>query len=136
LPPACFRRPAGLACGPWFPRACRRSDPGCDATFERKPPSAQISATDIGATFDKDQDPTWDGESHSWRLNLEQPTLIGLINLGGHYSKEQRNREQFANPDDTKHTELDTTWWPNAQGRVEFKPDRAGSWASFPPPSW
>jgi hypothetical protein len=46
-PPACFRRPAGLACGPWFPRACRRSDPGCDATFERKPPSAQISATEV-----------------------------------------------------------------------------------------
>lgn len=64
-----------------------------------------------GAPFDEDQDPTWDGESHSWRLNLEQPSPIGLINLGGYYSKEERNRSQFANPADTERSELDTTWW-------------------------
>ena len=72
------------------------------------------------AAFDEWQDSTWDGKSHAWRLNWEQPSSVGLINLGAFYSKEQRNRVYLASPGDTVPTELDTTWWTEG---LKFKDD-------------
>jgi len=72
------------------------------------------------ASYDAFQDPTWDGESHAWRLNMEQPSPLGLITLGAYSSKERRNRAYYASLGDTVRTELDTTWWSEG---VKFKDD-------------
>jgi outer membrane receptor protein involved in Fe transport len=74
------------------------------------------------ATFDEFQDPTWDGESHAWRLNFAQPSPMGRITLGACSSKERRNRAYFANPGDGVRSELDTTWW---QESVKLQDDIA-----------
>jgi len=73
-----------------------------------------------GSPFDEFQDPTWDGESHAWRMNWEQPSPIGVLTLGAFYSKERRNRSFLENPGDTERSELDTTWWTEG---VKFKDD-------------
>jgi len=78
------------------------------------------------ASYDEFQDPTWDGESHAWRMNWEQPSPAGLINLGAYYSKERRNRAYYANLGDTERTELDTTWWSEGvklQDEIQWLPN-------------
>ena len=80
------------------------------------------------ATYDEFQHPTWDGESHAWRLNLEQPSPIGVINLGAYSSKERRNRANYAILGDLLPTELDTTWWQEGvklQDEIHWLPNHS-----------
>ncbi len=62
------------------------------------------------AAYDAFQDPTWDGESHAWRFNLEQPSPIGVINLGAYTSKDGE-AGKLPRPPPPPAPELDTDWW-------------------------
>jgi outer membrane receptor protein involved in Fe transport len=65
------------------------------------------------ASFDPWQDPNWDGISHSLRLNYQQDTVVGLLNLGAYSSEDNRKRSYYVNEGDVVKTTMDTTWWQN-----------------------
>ena len=69
--------------------------------------------------FEASQEPTWDKEAYSYRLNVEQLTPIGLWTIGGYDSKENRQRNYW-DIDRTVYTEGETIWWQKG-GRIQDK---------------
>jgi iron complex outermembrane receptor protein len=70
------------------------------------------------AAFAPEDDPTWDGESYSYRLNYEQSSPIGRIGVGAYTGKESRDRAYYRNPGDTERTPFETEWWQEG-GKVQ-----------------
>ncbi len=60
---------------------------------------------------------TWDSEASNYRLNLEQPSPIGLWTAGYLASKQNRQRNYW-NTAGTTYTESETTWWQEG-GRIQ-----------------
>ncbi len=70
------------------------------------------------AYFDPWEDPSWDGESCAYRLNYEQSSPIGHLNVGAFISKDNRERAYYENPGDTEHYRWETEWWQEG-GKVQ-----------------
>ena len=73
------------------------------------------------SSFDPIDQPTWDKEATSYRLNYKQPTPIGLWTLGAYKSKENRERNywEFNETENKyKYTEWETIWWQHG-GRIQ-----------------
>lgn len=66
--------------------------------------------------FEAWQEPTWDKEATSYRLNYKQPTPIGLWTLGAYKSKENRERNYWETPE--TYSEWETKWWQHG-GRIQ-----------------
>lgn len=79
--------------------------------------SSYPDATNSFLNYEVSQEPTWDKEAHSYRLNLEQLTPIGLWSVGGYDSKENRQRNYW-DIDRTVYTEGETIWWQEG-GRIQ-----------------
>lgn len=90
------------------------NNPGTDGDDDSDYPE-----TDEGASlFDPWQKPTWDSIASSFRLNGEQPSPIGRINLGACTSEETRNRSYFENQGNSRRTSMKTTWWQQG-GKIQ-----------------
>ncbi|GAB6906331.1 hypothetical protein JCM12296A_21660 [Desulfosarcina cetonica] len=77
-------------------------------------------------SFDPYQDPTWDGESHIYRLNLDQPSPIGRLRLGAYKGKDKRIRAYYVNQGDTERSVMDTDWWQvggKLQDEIQWAPN-------------
>lgn len=81
------------------------NNPGADGDYDSDYPEAEDGA------FDPYSKPTWDGKSHNYRLNAEQPSPIGKVSFEGYTGKENRRRAYYANPGDTSLSVMDTDWW-------------------------
>jgi iron complex outermembrane receptor protein len=71
-----------------------------------------------GGMFDPWQKPTWDGRSYALRLNVDQPSRIGHLQLGAYYGKDNRERDYYADAGDTVKTSMDTDWWQQG-GKIQ-----------------
>lgn len=77
-----------------------------------------------GSAFDPWQQPTWDKEAYSYRLNFNHPTPIGLWSMRAYTSKENRHRDYWdyinkKKPDEGIHyTRWETVWWQHG-GRIQ-----------------
>ena len=67
-------------------------------------------ATEDGA-FDPYQEPTWNGESYHYRMDLEQPTPIGKFKIGAYTGKDNRQRAYYEDMGDTEPSVMNTDWW-------------------------
>jgi outer membrane receptor protein involved in Fe transport len=76
-----------------------------DGDYDSSYPTTQ------GGMFDPYSEPTWNGESYQYRLDLEQPTPIGKFNLGMYTGKDKRIRAYYANQEATELSVMDTDWW-------------------------
>ncbi len=70
------------------------------------------------SAFEPIEQPTWDKEATSYRLNYEQPTPIGIWTLGAYKSKENRERNYWDKETGTEYTEWETIWWQHG-GRIQ-----------------
>ncbi len=81
------------------------NNPGKNGDFDGDYP------TTSGGLFDPYAKPTWNGDSYGYRLNVEQPTPIGKIDLDASTGKENRKRAYYATAKDKSLTVMDTDWW-------------------------
>ena len=81
------------------------NNPGTDGDYDDDYPDAE------GGVFDPFMRPTWDGKAHSYRLNVEQPSPIGTVELEGYTGKTNRKRAYYASTSDTNLSVMDTDWW-------------------------
>nr|WP_281432171.1 TonB-dependent receptor plug domain-containing protein [Desulfatitalea alkaliphila] len=66
--------------------------------------------TESGA-FSDWQKPTWDGESHEYRLGYAQNLPIGRLQLGAYHSKSTRGRHYYNDEAQTSRNTGVTSWW-------------------------
>lgn len=64
-----------------------------------------------GGAFNPYQEPTWNGESYHYRMDLEQPTPIGKFKLGAYTGKDNRQRAYYEDMGDTEPSLMNTDWW-------------------------
>ena len=64
-----------------------------------------------GGSFDPYSNPTWDGESHVYRANMEVSSPVGTFTGGAYSGKDNRKRIYFVNPGDAEPSVMDTDWW-------------------------
>ncbi len=89
------------------------NNPGeADGDYDSDYPRAE------GGAFDPFQQPTWNGESYLYRLNLEQPSPIGRIEAGAYSGKDKRIRAYYVNPGDAERSVMDTDWWQEG-GKIQ-----------------
>ena len=61
--------------------------------------------------FEPYQDPTWDGDSYTYRLALEQPTPWGDVFFSAYTGKDNRIKEYYTTPASTEpYVNFDTQW--------------------------
>ncbi len=81
------------------------NNPGASGDFDNDYP---ITSGGLFAPYSR---PTWDGDSWAYRLNAEQASPIGKLNLSAYTAKDNRVRAYYATPTDTALTVMDTDWW-------------------------
>ncbi|BHH85849.1 TonB-dependent receptor [Desulforhopalus sp. 52FAK] len=81
------------------------NNPGANGDYDGDYPYAE------GGAFDPYMEPTWDGKSYNYRVNVEQPSPIGTIDFDGYIGKSNRKRAYYETPDTTARAVMDTYWW-------------------------
>lgn len=81
------------------------NNPGADGDYDSDYPETS------GGPFDPYSKPTWDGDSHSFRLDGHQPTSIGTIDLDVATGKENRKRAYYKSKSANSLSVMDTEWW-------------------------
>ena len=71
-----------------------------------------------GGLFDPWAQPTWDGRSYAYRLNVDQPSPIGHLRFGGYFSKDDRDRLYYASSGAAAKTHSETVWWQRG-GKIQ-----------------
>lgn len=78
-------------------------------------------------SFQPWQEPSWDKQAYQYRLNIEQPSSIGLLSLGAYHSKEDRDRAYFIKEDDDiVWDSWVSNWWQQGgklQDEIEWSED-------------
>ncbi len=67
------------------------------------------------ASFDPDEEPTWDTVSSSYRFNYEQSLPIGRLEVGAFYGRDNRNRSYLV---DGVRSDGTTNWWQEG-GKIQ-----------------